>query len=116
LEVAGGRRPISGLVHLKGRGYDPLLARFISADPTVSDPLNPQGWNRYSYVGNDPLAFTDPNGFSWFSSFFHSVGNFFSEIFRSVTNFLRNNARATFLQQLKPLFRRAGNMRAATMV
>jgi RHS repeat-associated protein len=67
---------VSGLLHLNGRVYDPLLARFTSADPTVTDPLNPQGWNRYSYVGNDPLAFTDPNGFSWLSSFFHSVTNF----------------------------------------
>ena len=32
---------------------------FTSADPTVTDPMNMQGWNRYSYVGNDPLAFTD---------------------------------------------------------
>jgi RHS repeat-associated protein len=67
---------VAGLVHLNGRVYDPILARMTSADPTVSDPMNPQGWNRYSYVGNDPLAFTDPNGFSWFSSFFHSVANF----------------------------------------
>ena len=67
-----------GLVHLNGRVYDPLLARMTSADPTVTDPTNPQGWNRYSYVGNDPLAFTDPNGFSWLSSFFHSVVNFFA--------------------------------------
>src|SRR5438034_9659721 len=43
---------------------------------TVGSALNMQGWNRYSYVGNDPLAFTDPNGFSWLSSFFHSVANF----------------------------------------
>jgi hypothetical protein len=64
-------------VHLNGRVYDPLLARMTSADPTVTDPMNPQGWNRYSYVGNDPLAFTDPNGFSWLSSFFRSVTNFF---------------------------------------
>jgi hypothetical protein len=38
--------------------------------------MNARGWNRYSYVGNDPLAFTDPSGFSWLSSFFHSVANF----------------------------------------
>jgi hypothetical protein len=50
-----------------------------SADPTVTDPTNPQGWNRYSYVGNDPLAFTDPNGFSWLSSAFHSVSNFLTQ-------------------------------------
>jgi RHS repeat-associated protein len=64
------------LVHLNGRVYDPMVGRMISADPTVPDPLNAQAWNRYSYVGNDPLAFTDPSGFSWLSSFFHSVSNF----------------------------------------
>jgi len=78
----------ASLVHLNGRVYDTLLARFTSADPTVTDPLNPQGWNRYSYVGNDPLAFTDPNGFNWFSGFFHSVGKFFT----GVGNFIKNNA------------------------
>jgi RHS repeat-associated protein len=33
---------VSGLVHLNGRIYDPLLGRMTSADPTVPDPLNPQ--------------------------------------------------------------------------
>jgi RHS repeat-associated protein len=87
---------VSGLVHLNGRVYDPLLARFTSADPTVTDPLNPQGWNRYSYVGNDPLAFTDPNGFSWLSGFFNSIGNFFT----SVGNFIKTNAIARALLQI----------------
>jgi RHS repeat-associated protein len=87
---------VSGLVHLNGRVYDPLLARFTSADPTVTDPTNPQGWNRYSYVGNDPLAFTDPNGFSWLSGFFHSVGKFFG----NVANFLRNNSIARAILQI----------------
>jgi RHS repeat-associated protein len=87
---------VSGLVHLNGRVYDPLLARFTSADPTVTDPLNPQGWNRYSYVGNDPLAFTDPNGFSWLSGFFHSVSHFFT----SVGNFIKNNAIVRALVQI----------------
>ena len=64
---------VAGLVHMNGRVYDPLLGRFTSADPTVTDPSNMQGWNRYSYVGNDPLAFTDPNGFSWLSKTWHSV-------------------------------------------
>ncbi|WP_298363011.1 RHS repeat-associated core domain-containing protein [uncultured Bradyrhizobium sp.] len=91
---------VAGLVHLNGRVYDPLLARFTSADPTVTDPMNAQGWNRYSYVGNDPLAFTDPNGFSWFSSFFHSVGNFFSGIARDVTHFFQTNAIARSILQI----------------
>ncbi len=49
--------------------YDPMFGRMISADPTVPDPLDPQACNRYSYVGNDPLTFTEPTGFSWLSSF-----------------------------------------------
>jgi RHS repeat-associated protein len=72
---------VSGLVHLNGRIYDPLLGRMTSADPTVPDPLNAQSWNRYSYVGNDPLTFTDPSGFSWLSNFFHDITTFFRSIF-----------------------------------
>jgi RHS repeat-associated protein len=72
---------VSGLVHLNGRIYDPLFGRMMSADPTVPDPLNAQAWNRYSYVGNDPLTFTDPNGFSWLSTIFHDIATFFRAIF-----------------------------------
>ena len=72
---------VTGLVHLNGRVYDSLTGRMMSADPTVPDALNPQAWNRYSYVGNDPLTFTDPTGYSWLSSFFSSIGNFFKSIF-----------------------------------
>ena len=67
---------VGGLVHLNGRIYDPLFGRMLSADPTVPDPLNAQAWNRYSYVGNDPLTFTDPTGFSWLTHFFHAVASF----------------------------------------
>jgi len=70
-----------GLVHLNGRVYDPLIGRMMSADPTVPDPMNGQAWNRYSYVIDNPLGYTDPTGYSWLSSFFHSVGTFFSRTF-----------------------------------
>ncbi len=51
------------LVHMNGRIYDPLLGRFISADPYVTRPHDGQGLNRYSYVLNNPLALIDPSGF-----------------------------------------------------
>jgi RHS repeat-associated protein len=74
-----------GLVHMNGRVYDALVGRMISADPTVPDPMNAQAWNRYSYVGNDPLAFTDPSGFSWLSSFFRGIKSLFAiPILRSI--------------------------------
>ena len=88
------------LVHMNGRVYDPLVGRMISADPTVPDPMNAQAWNRYSYVGNDPLAFTDPSGFSWLSSFFHSVVNFIS----SAVSWLMNSSILRSLTQIAMTF------------
>ncbi len=52
------------LVHMNGRVYDPLIARFLSADPLVQDPINGQSYNRYSYVLNNPTNLTDPTGFA----------------------------------------------------
>lgn len=52
-----------GLVHMNGRVYDPDIGRFLSADPNIDGPLDTQGWNRYSYVKNNPLSFTDPSGY-----------------------------------------------------
>jgi RHS repeat-associated protein len=51
------------LVNMKGRIYDPAQRRFLSPDPLVSAPANAQSYNRYSYVWNNPLNFTDPTGF-----------------------------------------------------
>jgi RHS repeat-associated protein len=52
-----------GLVHMNGRVYDPLIGRFLGADPYVSLPYDGQGLNRYSYVLNNPLLLTDPSGY-----------------------------------------------------
>jgi RHS repeat-associated protein len=71
-----------GLVHMNGRVYDPLLARFGTPDPTTESPFSTQGWNRYSYVGNSPVNFTDPSGYCF-------MGCFWQPIFRDVQNLLR---------------------------
>lgn len=54
-----------GLIHANGRIYDPLLSRFMSADPMVQAPYNLQNYNRYSYCMNNPLGYTDPSGYFW---------------------------------------------------
>lgn len=51
------------LVHMNGRVYDPLIGKFTSGDPLVSDPVNGQSYNRYAYVLNNPTNSTDPTGF-----------------------------------------------------
>jgi hypothetical protein len=49
---------------MNGRVYDPLLGRFLSADPVVQSPDHTQSFNRYNYCVNNPLMFTDPSGYS----------------------------------------------------
>jgi len=56
------------LIHMNGRVYDPTIGRFLSADPTMQFPHASQGFNRYSYVQNNPLKYTDPSGFGLWSS------------------------------------------------
>jgi RHS repeat-associated protein len=51
------------LVHMNGRVFDPVVGRFLSADPFVPAPALTQSFNRYSYTRNNPLAFIDPSGF-----------------------------------------------------
>jgi hypothetical protein len=46
----------------KARFYDPYINRFIQPDTLVPNPTNPQSWNRYSYVNNSPINYSDPTG------------------------------------------------------
>ena len=44
------------------RWYDPALGRFAQADSIV--PPGVQGLDRYAYVNNNPMRYTDPSGHS----------------------------------------------------
>jgi RHS repeat-associated protein len=50
------------------RRYAPVQGRWISPDPAglaAVDPTNPQSWNRYAYVANNPLSYVDPLGLKY---------------------------------------------------
>ncbi|VVH60096.1 hypothetical protein BAZOLSSOX_691, partial [uncultured Gammaproteobacteria bacterium] len=64
-----------GFIHMNGRVYDPQIGRFLSADPHIQDPYNTQSYNRYSYVINNPLKYTDPTG-----NFFGIILGFISAV------------------------------------
>jgi RHS repeat-associated protein len=51
------------LTNMNGRIYSPVGSLFFSPDPYIPDPGNTQSFNRYSYVNNNPLTYTDPSGF-----------------------------------------------------
>jgi hypothetical protein len=54
----------------------------------TESPFSTQGWNRYSYVGNSPLNFTDPSGYCFLGCFwkplFKAIGNFFRQSWRAI--------------------------------
>lgn len=57
-----------GLIHMNGRMYDANMSRFLSPDNFIQDPYNTQNFNRYGYVLNNPLLYTDPSGEFIFAS------------------------------------------------
>jgi RHS repeat-associated protein len=52
------------LDYMHARYYDAKVGRFLSVDPTweSADSRNPQTWNRYAYVRNNPVNRIDPDG------------------------------------------------------
>jgi RHS repeat-associated protein len=56
---------VASLYDFTFRKHSPSQGRWISPDPLgvgAVDPTNPQSWNRYAYVANNPLSFVDPLG------------------------------------------------------
>ncbi|MFZ0731014.1 MAG: RHS repeat-associated core domain-containing protein [Candidatus Sulfotelmatobacter sp.] len=55
----------SGNDYFGARYYSSAMGRFMSPDPIIMNDLrvvNPQRWNKYAYVINNPLSLTDPTG------------------------------------------------------
>jgi hypothetical protein len=51
-----------GIYHYNARFYSPKIGRFLSPDTIIPGYANPQNLNRFSYVLNNPLKYTDPTG------------------------------------------------------
>ena len=72
------------IVHMGGRAYDPVLGRFTTPDPFIQSAAAVQAFNRYSYVGNNPVSMVDPSGFWGLKSLFKKG----TEVVDSVANSL----------------------------
>ncbi len=55
---------LGSLMDYNAREYSPLLGRFLSADTIVPKPGDHQSMNRYAYVENSPIRFSDSTGHS----------------------------------------------------
>jgi RHS repeat-associated protein len=57
------RDPESGLDYMLARYYHSSIGRFLEADAGSDIQLmNPQSWNSYAYVANNPINSIDPDG------------------------------------------------------
>lgn len=54
--------PAGCTVNLNARLYDPSIGKFMAADSIIPDAFDGQSYNRYAYVTNNPLSFTDVTG------------------------------------------------------
>jgi RHS repeat-associated protein len=54
----------TGLDYFLARNYSSTQGRFVNADAPFADQSarDPQSWNLYTYVRNNPLRFIDPDG------------------------------------------------------
>jgi RHS repeat-associated protein len=62
ITFTGQRADATGLMYYRARYFSSSLGRFVSADTIVPRAGNPQNLNRYAYVSNSPLNYTDPSG------------------------------------------------------
>lgn len=67
----------SGNDYALARDYASTQGRFLSPDPLQGVVGDPQSWNRYAYVENDPINLSDPSG----AGFWSDLANFFVELF-----------------------------------
>jgi RHS repeat-associated protein len=52
-----------GLMFYNARWYDPALGRFAQADTIIPQAQGVQAWDRYAFVNNNPVRYTDPSGY-----------------------------------------------------
>ncbi|MGA8437823.1 MAG: RHS repeat-associated core domain-containing protein, partial [Candidatus Sulfotelmatobacter sp.] len=70
----------SGNDYALARSYANTNGRFLSPDPLEGIVGDPQSWNRYAYVENDPINLSDPSG----QGFWEDLGLAIASIFVDV--------------------------------
>jgi RHS repeat-associated protein len=63
------------------RSYADTLGRFMSPDPAEGRVGDPQSWNRYAYVENDPINLADPSGQGFWADLGLAIATIFVDIF-----------------------------------
>jgi RHS repeat-associated protein len=65
-----------GVIHMNGRIFDPLVGRFMQADPLIQSPDDLQNYDRYAYCFNAPTTCTDPSGYKSLKQHLRAIDTF----------------------------------------
>jgi RHS repeat-associated protein len=79
----------SGNDYALARSYSNNQGRFLAPDPLEGSVDDPQSWNRYAYVENDPINLDDPSGQSFWKELGFGIAEAFVTYFApGIGNFL----------------------------
>ena len=71
----------SGNDYALARSYASTQGRFLAPDPLEGVVGDPQSWNRYAYVENDPINLSDPSGQGFWEDLGFAIADIFIAIF-----------------------------------
>jgi len=60
--TGAAQEPVSQLIDLGSRQYNPEIGRFYGMDPVDFREGDPHSFNRYAYANNNPYRYADPSG------------------------------------------------------
>lgn len=95
----------TGLYHFRARDYDAHTGRFISRDPIDIVETEPESFNPYQFVYNNPLVYSDPTGMFTMIEINASIET--QKILNGIQAQIVNQARQYFIDQAKGV---AGNL------
>ncbi|MGI6259780.1 MAG: RHS repeat-associated core domain-containing protein, partial [Anaerolineaceae bacterium] len=73
-----GQMQVGDIYYYNARWYDPAIGRFLQADTIVPPHQGTQGFDRYAYVNNNPLRYTDSSG--------NGIDDFFDNLIKKAVN------------------------------
>ena len=105
-----------GWLWFRARWYDPGLGRWAQPDTLVPDPYNPQDWDRYAYVRNNPVRYTDPTGHDVDCGLQErcrlSTVNEFTRVINQTYKINISKSASFNLQEMKTIYNAIGTMEA----